>query len=47
VSAVENNNVIALNEDIASRWGPRLGLLMNQLTAVVESTLNEPKLWKK
>ena len=47
MSAVENNNVIALNEDIASRWGPRLGLLMNQLTAVVESTLNEPKLWKK
>ncbi|MGA2968368.1 MAG: helical backbone metal receptor [Acidimicrobiales bacterium] len=47
VSAVENNNVIALNEDIASRWGPRLGILMNQLTAVVKTTLNESKLWKK
>jgi iron complex transport system substrate-binding protein len=47
VSAVENNNVIALNNDIASRWGPRLGLLMNQLTAVVKTTLKESKLWKK
>jgi iron complex transport system substrate-binding protein len=47
VSAVENSNVIALNEDIASRWGPRLSLLMNQLTAVVKSTLKESKLWKK
>jgi iron complex transport system substrate-binding protein len=47
VSAIENNNVIALNEDIASRWGPRLGLLMNQLTAVVKSTLKESKLWQK
>ena len=24
---------IGLNDDVASRWGPRLGLLMNQLTA--------------
>jgi iron complex transport system substrate-binding protein len=47
VSAVENNNVIALNDDISSRWGPRLGLLMNQLTAVVKSTLKESKLWTK
>jgi iron complex transport system substrate-binding protein len=47
VSAVENNNVIALNDDIASRWGPRLSLLMNQLTAVVKSTLKESKLWAK
>jgi iron complex transport system substrate-binding protein len=47
VSAVQNNNVVPLNEDIASRWGPRLGLLMNQLTAVVKSTLKESKLWEK
>jgi iron complex transport system substrate-binding protein len=47
VSAVENNNVVALNNDIASRWGPRLGVLMNQLTAVVKATLNDSKLWKK
>ena len=47
VSAVENHNVVALNVNIASRWGPRLGILMNQLTAVVKSTLNDSKLWKK
>jgi iron complex transport system substrate-binding protein len=47
VSAVENKNVIELDDDIASRWGPRLGLLMNQLTAVVKTTLGESKLWKK
>jgi iron complex transport system substrate-binding protein len=47
VSAVENHNVIELNADISSRWGPRLGLLMNQLTAVVKHTLGESKLWKK
>src|ERR1039458_7609628 len=41
VSAVENHNVFALNVNIASRWGPRLGILMNQLTAVVKSTLND------
>ena len=47
VSAVENHNVVALNVNIASRWGPRLGILMNQLTAVVKATLNDSKLWKK
>jgi iron complex transport system substrate-binding protein len=47
VSAVVNHNVIELNADIASRWGPRLGLLMNQLTDVVKNTLGETKLWKK
>src|ERR1039458_8193784 len=47
VSAVENHNVFALNVNIASRWGPRLGILMNQLTAVVKSTLNDTKLWQK
>jgi iron complex transport system substrate-binding protein len=47
VSAVEHHNVIELNADISSRWGPRLGLLMNQLTSVVKATLGESKLWRK
>jgi iron complex transport system substrate-binding protein len=47
VSAVEHHNVIELSADIASRWGPSLGTLMNQLTAVVKATLNESKLWQK
>jgi iron complex transport system substrate-binding protein len=47
VSAVENKNVIELNGSIASRWGPRLGLLMNQLTAIAKTTLGETKLWTK
>jgi hypothetical protein len=38
--------VIGLNDDIASRWGPRLTVLMNQLTAAVKGALKNPKLWK-
>jgi len=47
VSAVLNNKVVGLNDDIASRWGPRLGTLMNQLTAGVKSTLADAAVWKK
>ncbi|MGC1418925.1 MAG: ABC transporter substrate-binding protein [Acidimicrobiales bacterium] len=47
VSAVVNHNVVELNADISSRWGPRLGLLMNQLTAVVKATLKNATLWKQ
>jgi iron complex transport system substrate-binding protein len=46
VTAVHDHEVIGLNDDIASRWGPRLSLLMNQLTASVKGALNNPKLWK-
>ena len=35
-----------INADIASRWGPRLKNLMNQLTAAVTGALKNPKLWK-
>jgi iron complex transport system substrate-binding protein len=47
VSAVENHHVVGLNDDIASRWGPRLGILMNDLTAGVKSVLNDKSLWTK
>ena len=46
VAAVHDHEVIGLNDDIASRWGPRLSLLMNQLTAAVKGALKNPKLWK-
>ncbi|HEY5438853.1 MAG TPA: ABC transporter substrate-binding protein [Acidimicrobiales bacterium] len=46
VSAVADHEVIALNDDVASRWGPRLVLLMNQLTKSVKGALNNQKLWK-
>jgi len=46
VAAVKDGEVIGLNDDIASRWGPRLGLLMNQLTASVKGALQNSKLWK-
>jgi iron complex transport system substrate-binding protein len=46
IAAVADHEVIGLNDDIASRWGPRLSLLMNQLTAAVKSALKNPKLWK-
>ena len=45
VSAVKFAHVVNLDDDVASRWGPRLGLLMNQLTAAVKSVLNDAKLW--
>lgn len=38
VSAVKNHNVVALDEDIASRWGPRIVDLMGDITdAVVQA----------
>jgi len=46
VAAVEDGEVIGLNDDVASRWGPRLSLLMNQLTASVRGALTNAKLWK-
>jgi iron complex transport system substrate-binding protein len=45
VSAVTHGNVIDLNADIASRWGPRLTVLMNQITEAVKHVLNEKSLW--
>jgi iron complex transport system substrate-binding protein len=46
VSAVVNDHVVNLNDDIASRWGPRLGILMNQITAAVKKVLADPRAWK-
>jgi iron complex transport system substrate-binding protein len=46
ISAVVDGHVVNLNDDIASRWGPRLGLLMNQLTASVKKALSDSRLWK-
>src|ERR1039458_929017 len=46
VVAVKDGEVIGLNDSVASRWGPRLSLLMNQLTASVKGALKNPKLWK-
>ena len=39
ISAVVHHHVVELNADIASRWGPRLDLLMNQLTTAVKAVL--------
>jgi ABC-type Fe3+-hydroxamate transport system substrate-binding protein len=33
MSAVKNNRVLSLNDDIASRWGPRVVLLLSQVAA--------------
>jgi iron complex transport system substrate-binding protein len=47
VSAVVHHHVVGLSDDIASRWGPRLGILMNDLTAGVKNVLADAALWKK
>lgn len=36
VSAVSGHDVVALNDDVASRWGPRLPQLVAQIAAAVE-----------
>jgi iron complex transport system substrate-binding protein len=46
VAAVQDHEVVGLSDDIASRWGPRLSVLMNQLTASVKDALKNPELWK-
>jgi iron complex transport system substrate-binding protein len=46
VSAVDHSEVIALNDDVASRWGPRLKALMNDITSAVKSALGNSTLWK-
>jgi iron complex transport system substrate-binding protein len=46
VSAVAHAEVIALNDDVASRWGPRLKVLMNQITKAVKNALGNSALWK-
>ncbi|MFI5036254.1 MAG: ABC transporter substrate-binding protein [Acidimicrobiales bacterium] len=45
VRAVLDGHVVNLNDDVASRWGPRLGLLMNQLTAAAKRVLGDSRLW--
>ncbi len=46
VSAVKYGHVVGLNDDVASRWGPRLGVLMNQITDAVKAVLADQRLWK-
>jgi iron complex transport system substrate-binding protein len=36
ITAVKVDDVVGLNDDIASRWGPRLPLLVEQIAAAVE-----------
>jgi cobalamin transport system substrate-binding protein len=45
VAAVVDHHVVNLNDDVASRWGPRLGRLMNRLTAAVKAALADSRLW--
>lgn len=45
VSAVVHHHVIGLSDDVASRWGPRIGLLMDALARAVRSTVADAALW--
>ena len=36
IPAVQNNEIIGLNDDVASRWGPRLPQLVAEIAAAVE-----------
>lgn len=46
LSAVKYRHVYGLNDDVASRWGPRLSLLVAQLAHAVDATLVDPRPWK-
>jgi iron complex transport system substrate-binding protein len=43
VAAVKYHHVIALDDDVASRWGPRLGLLAEQLSKAVINALSQKR----
>jgi iron complex transport system substrate-binding protein len=43
VAAVKYNHVIALDDDVASRWGPRLGLLTDQLAQAIKNALSQKR----
>jgi iron complex transport system substrate-binding protein len=47
IPAVEFNHVVPLNDDIASRWGPRIVNLMASLTVSVKAALADKAMWKK
>jgi iron complex transport system substrate-binding protein len=40
IPAVKDHEVIPLNDDIASRWGPRLPQLVAQIALAVEHAPN-------
>jgi iron complex transport system substrate-binding protein len=37
MSAVKDNRVLSLNDDIASRWGPRVVVLLSQVAAELKA----------
>ncbi|HQU27350.1 MAG TPA: ABC transporter substrate-binding protein [Acidimicrobiales bacterium] len=47
VAAVRFHQVVGLDDDIASRWGPRVGILMSELAAGVRSALADARLWTR
>ena len=46
VRAVVAHHVVALDDDVASRWGPRLGTLMRQVAVAINRALAQ-KSWAK
>ncbi len=47
VAAVRFHHVVGLDDDVASRWGPRIGILMGELAAGVRSALADAALWAR
>jgi iron complex transport system substrate-binding protein len=42
IPAVQDHEVIGLNDDVASRWGPRLPQLVAEIAQAIEQTLAQP-----
>ena len=47
VQAVTDGHVVALNDDVASRWGPRLPILVADLARAIRGALADSRLWVK
>jgi iron complex transport system substrate-binding protein len=43
VAAVRSGAVIAIDDDIASRWGPRISVFVSRIVAAVERTRGSGK----
>ena len=46
VAAVKYHHVVGLDDDVASRWGPRLGLLADELATALKAAIAQ-KSWTK
>ena len=45
IAAIRGGEVISLSDDVASRWGPRLEILLHEMATAVKGALRNHALW--